>query len=100
MVKITIEHKSPFVAKQWLDWLVADINLTMKERDVAEANRSTDFLNKQIELTNVADIRAILYKLVEEQAKTIMLLRCGMNMCLKQSTQPLFPKKRPSQSVH
>ncbi|WP_338589253.1 Wzz/FepE/Etk N-terminal domain-containing protein [Shewanella khirikhana] len=72
MVKIAVEHQSPFIAKQWVDWLVADINRVMKERDVAEAKRSTEFLNKQIELTNVADIRAILYKLVEEQAKTIM----------------------------
>ncbi|BCV53191.1 Wzz/FepE/Etk N-terminal domain-containing protein [Shewanella algae] len=72
MVTISIEHQSPFVAKQWIDWLIEDINRAMKDRDVVEATRSTEFLNRQIELTNVADIRTILYKLVEEQAKTIM----------------------------
>jgi ribosomal protein S3AE len=44
----------------------------MKDRDVAEAMRSTKFLNQQIEQTNVADIRIMLYKLIEEQAETIM----------------------------
>ncbi len=72
MVIVSVEHLSPAIAQQWVTWLVEDINKVMKERDVVEANRSTDFLNKQIALTNVADIRSILYKLIEEQAKTIM----------------------------
>ncbi|MDR8524434.1 Wzz/FepE/Etk N-terminal domain-containing protein [Shewanella fidelis] len=72
MVTISVEHVSPSIAKQWVDWLIEDINKVMKERDVAEAIRSSEFLNKQIALTNVADIRSILYKLIEEQAKTIM----------------------------
>ncbi|OUS52092.1 LPS O-antigen length regulator [Shewanella sp. SACH] len=72
MVTLSVEHLSPTVAEQWVTWLIEDINKVMKERDVAEANRSSEFLNKQIALTNVADIKTILYKLVEEQAKTIM----------------------------
>jgi uncharacterized protein involved in exopolysaccharide biosynthesis len=72
MIKITVEHLSPFIAQQWVNWLIEDINKVMKERDVAEAIKSTAFLESKIEQTNVADIRSILYKLVEEQAKTIM----------------------------
>jgi uncharacterized protein involved in exopolysaccharide biosynthesis len=94
MVKISIEHKSPFIAKQWLDWLVADINLTMKERDVSEANRSSEFLNKQIELTNVADIRTILYKLVEEQAKTIMFAEVRDEYVFKTIDPAFVPEEK------
>lgn len=72
MVTVSVEHLSPYVAQQWVDWLVEDINAVMKERDVLEATRSSEFLHKQVALTNVADIRSILYKLIEEQAKTIM----------------------------
>ncbi|ABZ76051.1 lipopolysaccharide biosynthesis protein [Shewanella halifaxensis HAW-EB4] len=72
MVTISVEHLSPNIAQQWVTWIVEDINKAMKERDVAEAIRSSEFLNKQIALTNVADIRSILYRLIEEQAKTIM----------------------------
>ncbi|TVK95909.1 lipopolysaccharide biosynthesis protein [Shewanella algae] len=94
MVKLSIEHQSPFIAKQWVDWLVADINLTMKERDVAEATRSTEFLNKQIELTNVADIRAILYKLVEEQAKTIMFAEVRDEYVFKTIDPAFIPEEK------
>lgn len=94
MVKISIEHQSPFIAKQWVDWLVSDINLTMKDRDVAEANRSTEFLNKQIELTNVADIRTILYKLVEEQAKTIMFAEVRDEYVFKTIDPAFVPEEK------
>ncbi|WP_392343432.1 Wzz/FepE/Etk N-terminal domain-containing protein [uncultured Shewanella sp.] len=72
MVTVSVEHLSPLVAQQWVNWLVTDINNEMKQRDVAEANRSKVFLQTQIQQTNVADIRSILYKLIEEQTKTIM----------------------------
>tara|TARA_R110002033_G_scaffold13319_13_gene39668 strand:- start:9 stop:1022 length:1014 start_codon:yes stop_codon:yes gene_type:complete len=72
LVTISVEHLSPFVAQQWVNWLVEDINNVMKERDVAEAIKSTTFLESKIQQTSVADIRSVLYRLIEEQAKTIM----------------------------
>lgn len=94
MVKISIEHQSPFVAKQWIDWLIADINRAMKDRDVVEATRSTEFLNKQIALTNVADIRTILYKLVEEQAKTIMFAEVRDEYVFKTIDPAFIPEEK------
>lgn len=94
MVTISIEHQSPFVAKQWIDWLIEDINRAMKDRDVVEATRSTEFLNKQIALTNVADIRTILYKLVEEQAKTIMFAEVRDEYVFKTIDPAFVPEEK------
>lgn len=94
MVTISIEHQSPFVAKQWIDWLIADINRAMKDRDVVDATRSTEFLNKQIALTNVADIRTILYKLVEEQAKTIMFAEVRDEYVFKTIDPAFIPEEK------
>lgn len=94
MVTLSIEHLSPTVAQQWASWLVQDINKVMKERDVAEANRSSEFLNKQIALTNVADIKTILYKLVEEQAKTIMFAEVRDEYVFKTIDPALVPEEK------
>ncbi|MDT3278987.1 Wzz/FepE/Etk N-terminal domain-containing protein [Shewanella scandinavica] len=94
MVTLTVEHLSPTVAQQWLSWLIKDINKVMKERDVAEANRSSEFLNRQIALTNVADIKAILYKLVEEQAKTIMFAEVRDEYVFKTIDPALAPEEK------
>ncbi|MCL1141554.1 Wzz/FepE/Etk N-terminal domain-containing protein [Shewanella gaetbuli] len=72
MVKLSVEHQSPYIAQQWVNLLVKDINAEMKLRDVAEATKSTQFLESKIAETNIADIKTVLYKLIEEQAKTIM----------------------------
>lgn len=94
MIKVAIEHLSPLVAQQWVKWLVEDINLEMKQRDVTEAKRSTAFLEKQITLTNVADIRTILYQLIEEQTKTIMFAEVREEYVFKTIDPALVPEEK------
>lgn len=94
MVQITIEHISPYVAKHWVDWLIQDINATMKQREVQEANKSTEFLTKQLEQTKIADIRAVLYKLVEEQTKTIMFANVRDEYVFKTIDPAVIPEKK------
>lgn len=73
MVKLSIEHYSPYLAKMWADKLVQAINEEMRSRELTEAERSIAYLNSQIAETNIADVRAMLYSLIEEQTKTVML---------------------------
>ena len=94
MIIIAVEHFSPFIAQQWVNWLIEDINLTMKKRDVIEATKSTEFLMAQIEKTNVADIRVVLYKLVEEQAKTIMFANVRDEYVFKTIDPALVPEEK------
>ncbi|QWL08606.1 LPS O-antigen length regulator, partial [Shewanella algae] len=53
-----------------------------------------EFLNKQIALTNVADIRTILYKLVEEQAKTIMFAEVRDEYVFKTIDPAFIPEEK------
>lgn len=94
MVTISVEHVSPVVAQQWVNWLIDDINQTMKARDVIEANESTDFLTQQLEQTKIADIRAVLYKLVEEQAKTIMFANVRDEYVFKIIDPAIIPEQK------
>ncbi|AQS38863.1 chain length determinant protein [Shewanella psychrophila] len=94
MVTVTVEHLSPAVAQQWAIWLIEDINQAMKERDVTEATRSSEFLTKQIALTNVADIRTILYQLIEEQTKTIMFAEVRDEYVFKTIDPALVPEAK------
>ncbi len=94
MVIISIEHVSPYIAQRWVNWLIQDINQTMKGRDVLEANKSTDFLIKQIQETKIADIRSVLYKLVEEQTKTIMFASVRDEYVFKTIDPAIVPEKK------
>jgi uncharacterized protein involved in exopolysaccharide biosynthesis len=83
MITISIEHYSPEIAKQWLIWLVAEINNTMREQDKSEAQRSINFLSKKLQETQLADMQTVFYQLIEEQTKTIMLAEVSPEYVLK-----------------
>ncbi len=94
MVTISAQHVSPYVAQQWVTWLVEDINKTMKEREVAEAKKSTKFLQQQLKQTEIADIREVLYKLIEEQTKTIMFAKVRDEYVFKTIDAALVPEEK------
>ena len=74
-ISISIEHLSPIVAKQWVDWLVQDINTTVMRQDVDEAEQAIAYLEEQINATALADLQNVFFQLIEEQTKTVMLAK-------------------------
>lgn len=83
MVKVSIEHYSPYLAQQWVELLVNEINNEMRNRDLTEAQNSIAYLNQQIQQTNVSDMRTMLYSLIEEQTQTVMLANVRAEYILK-----------------
>ena len=83
LVTMAVEYYSPEVAKQWVDWLVADLNMAMKERDQAEAKHNIAYLKEQLAKTSIADMQSVFYKLIEEQTKTLMLTEVSQEYVFK-----------------
>lgn len=73
LVRISIDHYSPFVAKEWIEWLIEDINQQVRERDIREANRSIEYLKAELEKTALTGMQQVFYQLIEKQMQTIML---------------------------
>ncbi|WP_331456666.1 hypothetical protein [Colwellia sp. TT2012] len=69
MVNIDIEFYSPILAKQWLTWLVKDINEYMREQDKVETKASIDYLTNQLANIKIASMEMVFYQLIEEQTK-------------------------------
>lgn len=100
-VSISLEFYSPSLAKKWVDWLVADINKEIKERDVAEAKKSIRYLTGQLEKTPIADMQAIFYELIEEQSKTVMFAEVRDEYVFKTIDEAISPelKAKPKRSL-
>jgi hypothetical protein len=94
MIKVSLEHYSPELAAQWLSLLIKDINEEIRQRDLREAERSIVYLNKQIEETNKADVKATLFSLVEEQMKTKMLANVRSEYVFKTIDPPVVPEMK------
>ena len=48
-VTISIQHKSPIVAKKWVELIVDQINSFYRTKDTAEAKRTVEYLNLQLD---------------------------------------------------
>ncbi|WP_446890887.1 Wzz/FepE/Etk N-terminal domain-containing protein [Aeromonas veronii] len=83
LVTVAVEYYSPESAKQWVDWLVADLNEAMKLRDQTDATRNITYLKAQLEKTPVADMQKVFYQLIEDQTKTLMLTEVNQEYVFK-----------------
>lgn len=93
-VKISLEHKSPELAKQWLETLIADVNETIRKKDIAEATRSIEYLEKKAAQTDVAELKAHLYSLIQEQTKILLLTNVKPEYALKTIDPPYAPEEK------
>ncbi|MFM2482037.1 Wzz/FepE/Etk N-terminal domain-containing protein [Celerinatantimonas sp. YJH-8] len=75
MATISIQFYSPTVAQQWATWLVDDLNEDRREQDMTEAQNNMKYLEQQLHQTSLADNRTMLYQLIEQQTKTLMLAK-------------------------
>lgn len=70
---ISIEHVSPIIAQQWVTWFVQEINEHMRTKDKDESTKSIQYLSDKLAHTEIAENRNILFQLIEEHTKTLML---------------------------
>lgn len=94
MIKLSIEHFSPYLAKKWVDLLIKEINKEMRERDLDEAQSSMNYLKEQISQTDIADVRSMLFSLIEEQTKTVMLASVRDEYVFKTVDQAVVAEKK------
>lgn len=100
-VTLSVEHFSPYVAKQWVDALVQAINITIREQDVAKAERSISYLQQQIATTQLAELQTGLFELIQSQTETIMLANASPEYLFQTIDPAVVPelKAKPKRAL-
>jgi uncharacterized protein involved in exopolysaccharide biosynthesis len=93
-ISISIKHYSPVVAQQWVVWLIEDINNTLREQDVSEAERSIAYLKQQVEATLLTDMQSMFFDLIQSQTETIMLANVREEYAFKTIDPAVVPEKK------
>jgi uncharacterized protein involved in exopolysaccharide biosynthesis len=70
---VSITFTDPVTAARWANEFVALVNEVLRNRAMDESKRSIEYLNGQIAKTNVIELQRVLYNLVENETKTLML---------------------------
>ncbi len=93
-VTVSIDHLSPDIAKQWVDWLVQDINATVRDQEVERAQRAIRYLEEQIASTSLAELQSVFFRLIEEQMKTVMLANVSPEYLFRTVDPAVVPERR------
>ncbi|EGQ8217979.1 LPS O-antigen length regulator [Vibrio parahaemolyticus] len=89
---VSVKYYSPYIAQQWVNWLIEDINKVMRERTIAETSQNLAYLNAQLKKTAVADMQSTFYKLIEEQTKSLMLAEVQEEFVFKVIDPAVIPE--------
>tara|TARA_B100000989_G_scaffold60502_1_gene41565 strand:+ start:1850 stop:2800 length:951 start_codon:yes stop_codon:yes gene_type:complete len=76
-ITLSIKHKSPFVAKQWAELIVDEVNNFYRLKDKLESEKAVNYLNEQISLTSLSEIKEALAQLLQEQTKKLALIEAN-----------------------
>jgi uncharacterized protein involved in exopolysaccharide biosynthesis len=82
-VTVSVDFIDPALAKQWLDSIIVDVNRTVRDREAADARRNIAYLERQIPETALVEVRNVLYELLAEQEKLLMLAQAREEFAFK-----------------
>lgn len=101
IVYLSIDHRSPEIAKNWVDIVIYNINESMREIDKLNAENSINFLNETSKSVKIQSIKDIIGKLLESQMQTLMLASSNKAYVFKTINSPVAPeyKSNPKRSL-
>jgi LPS O-antigen subunit length determinant protein (WzzB/FepE family) len=95
-LKLAISNQSPFLAQQWVTWLVEDLNQSMRERDIKEAERAVELLESQIQSTALVGMKSMFFRLIEDRTETILLASVRPDYLFKIIDPAIIPEDKSS----
>jgi uncharacterized protein involved in exopolysaccharide biosynthesis len=73
LITLSIEWTDREEAARWANTLVRRVNEHLRQRTIAEAQRSIDYLNRELEKTSIVELRLSIYSLIEEQLSRVVV---------------------------
>ncbi|HCZ9269155.1 TPA: Wzz/FepE/Etk N-terminal domain-containing protein [Vibrio diabolicus] len=101
LYSISVNYYSPFIAKDWVTWLIKDINRNMRERTISDTKKNLQYLHAQLDKTSLATMQGTFYKLIEEQTKSLMLAEVQEEFVFKIVDPAVTPevKSKPKRAL-
>ena len=76
-VTLAIKHQSPFVSKEWTELIVREINDFYREKDKLESQKAISYLNAQMAMTNLSEIKQVIAELIKQETQKLTLIEAN-----------------------
>ena len=91
---LSINHQSPFIAKQWTELIVDEINSYYRKKDKSEAERAVNYLNQQISKTGLTEVKQSIAELLQEETKKLTLIEANQYYVFDYIDPPAIMEKK------
>jgi uncharacterized protein involved in exopolysaccharide biosynthesis len=96
VTSLTMDWTDPHIAARWANEFVALANDLVRNRAIDDASRNINYLNKQIANTNVLEVQHVMYNLIEQETKKLMLANGQSEYAFKVVDPAVAPEARIS----
>ena len=93
-ITLSIKHQSPFVAKQWVELVVNEVNAFYRQKDKSESEKAVNYLNQQISMTGLSEIKQVLAQLLQEETKKLTLIEANQYYVFDYIDPPAVMEKK------
>jgi uncharacterized protein involved in exopolysaccharide biosynthesis len=93
---VAIDWRDPKVAAEWANGFVALANDRLRDRALAESQRSIDYLNTQVEKTTVVELNRVMYNLIETEMQKLMLANARSEYAFTVVDPAVVPEEKTS----
>lgn len=76
-ITLSIKHRSPFIAKQWVELVINEVNGFYRQKDKSESEKAVSYLNQQISMTGLSEIKQVIAQLLQEETKKLTLIEAN-----------------------
>ena len=73
IVRVSINWHNPEQAANWINKLVYALNQDIRARDIREAQNAINYLQEQLQSTQLVEMQRVFYQLIESQTRITML---------------------------
>jgi uncharacterized protein involved in exopolysaccharide biosynthesis len=93
-VRLSLKHRSPVLAKLWLDLVILDINEELRAQDLEKAERAILYLEKKMKETQISEIRNLLSGLLRNHMESRMLATIEEDYAFSVIDPPAIEEKK------
>lgn len=95
-ITISIKHQSPYLAKQWAELIVNEVDNFYRIKDKLESEKAVNYLNKQISMTSISEIQKVLAELLQEETQKLTLIEANQFYVFEYIDPPAVMEEKSS----
>jgi uncharacterized protein involved in exopolysaccharide biosynthesis len=99
---LAVDWTDPALAARWANGLIALANDLIRTRALDDASRNISYINRQLEQTNTVEMRQVLFDIIKNETKTLMLANGRADYAFEIVDPAVTPERKvsPHRSIY